>query len=155
MLANIFPPCPCIELYNASSLDILNLWRMKGKITKEFEPYSKTPIHVLYEGGVSVMIIPNQDKQFLQLQNPLLLFQFLLLNPKGFNIELNLRDTNHNKRKIFITTSITDKKSIGKISINNYPPNIWTNFLIDIGNLFSQIFKNCKLKYIDNILIYL
>ena len=85
---------------------------MKGKITKEFEPYSKTPIHVLYEGGASVMIIPNQDKQFLQLQNPLLLFQFLLLNPKGFNIELNLRDTNHNKRKIFITTSITDKKSI-------------------------------------------
>ena len=153
MLANIFPPCPCIELYNASSLDILNLWRMKGKITKEFEPYSKTPIHVLYEGGVSAMLIPNQDKQFLQLQNPLLLFQFLLLNPKGFNIELNLRDTNHNKRKIFITTSITDKKSIGKISINNYPPNIWTNFLIDIGKLFSQIFKNCKLKYIDNILI--
>ena len=126
---------------------------MKGKITKEFEPYSKTPIHVLYEGGVSAMLIPNQDKQFLQLQNPLLLFQFLLLNPKGFNIELNLRDTNHNKRKIFITTSITDKKSIGKISINNYPPNIWTNFLIDIGKLFSQIFKNCKLKYIDNILI--
>lgn len=153
MLANIFPPCPCIELYNASSLDILNLWRMKGKITKEFEPYSKTPVHVLYEGGTSVMIIPNQDKQFLQLQNPLLLFQFILLNPKGFSIEINSRDTNHNKRKIFITTSITDKKSIGKISINNYPPNIWTNFLIDIGKLFSQIFKNCKLKYIDSMLI--
>ena len=149
----LFPQSPCIELYNASSLDILNLWRMKGKITKEFEPYSKSPIHVLYEGGTSVMIIPNQDKQFLQLQNPLLLFQFLLMNPKGFNIELNSRDTNHNKRKIFITTSITDKKSIGKISINNYPSNIWTNFLIDIGKLFSQIFKNCKLKYIDNILI--
>ena len=99
------------------------------------------------------MIIPNQDKQFLQLQNPLLLFQFILLNPKGFSIEINSRDTNHNKRKIFITTSITDKKSIGKISINNYPPNIWTNFLIDIGKLFSQIFKNCKLKYIDSILI--
>ena len=126
---------------------------MKGKITKEFEPYSKAPVHVLYEGGASIMIIPNQDKQFLQLQNPLLLFQFILLNPKGFSIEINSRDTNHNKRKIFITTSITDKKSIGKISINNYPPNIWTNFLIDIGKLFSQIFKNCKLKYIDSMLI--
>jgi hypothetical protein len=39
-----------------------------------------------------------------------------------------------------------------KIPINNYPLNIWTNLLIDIGSLYKQIYQT-SLKYIDGILI--
>ena len=153
MLSHIFPPSPCIELYNATSSDILKLWKMKGKITKEVEPYSKSPIHTLFIGGESIMSIPNKEKEFLQLQNSFLLFQFVLLNLKDFNIELNLRDKKQNKTKIFITTNRTEKKMLGKIIINNYPQNIWTNLIIDVGSLFQQIYHNNHLKYIDSILI--
>ena len=37
----------CIELYNASSTDIIQLWKIKGKIKKEFEPYSKSYYQIL------------------------------------------------------------------------------------------------------------
>ena len=139
MLSSIFPQGACIELYNASSNELLKLWKMKGKINKEFEPYSKTYIHTLLNAGTSIMSIPNQERQFLQIQNSFLLFQFILINPKGFFIDLNLRDKNHNKKKL-------------KIQINNYPLNIWTNLLIDVGSLYQQTYHNI-LKYIDSILI--
>ena len=138
MLSNLFQSGPCIELYNPSSNDIIKLWKMRGKINKEFEPYSKSYIHILLLGGVSIMSIPNDD-HLLQIQNTFLLFQFLLINPKGFNIELNVRDINNNKKKM-------------KIPLNNYPLNIWTNLLIDLNALFQQIYQN-SLKYIDSILI--
>ena len=139
MLSSIFPQGACIELYNSSSNELLKLWKMKGKINKEFEPYSKTYIHTLLNAGTSIMSIPNQERQFLQIQNSFLLFQFILINPKGFFIDLNLRDKNHNKKKL-------------KIQINNYPLNIWTNLLIDVGSLYQQTYHNI-LKYIDSILI--
>ena len=114
----LFPKSPCIELYNASSNDILQLWKIKGKIKKEFEPYSKSYFHILLTGGVSMLILPAQDKQILQMTNLFLLFQFVLLNHKGFLIELNVRDN-------------TNSKKILKINLdNNYPLNTWTNLLI-------------------------
>ena len=57
----LFPQSPCIELYNATSNDILQLWKMKGKIKKEFEPYSKSYFHILLTGGVSILSLPSQD----------------------------------------------------------------------------------------------
>ena len=152
MKSNLFPLNSCIELYNASSPNILKLWKMKGKIEKEFDIYSKAYIHILFEGGKSIMTIPSKEKQSLQLQNYFLLFQFILINPEGFNIELSLRDTNNNKRKIIFNNNISES-IMGKILINNYPINIWTNLLIDLYSLFNQIYQNCQLKYIDNILI--
>lgn len=138
MLSNIFPSSSCIELYNASS-DILKYWKMRGKIIKEFEPYTKSFIHILLLGGTSIMSLPNQEKQFLQIQNSFLLLQFVLLNQKNIYLELTIRDINNNIKKM-------------KIPINNYPLNIWTNLLVDVGSIFRQVYKN-NLKYIDNILI--
>ena len=139
MFSNIFPSNPCIELYSASSNDILKLWKMKGKIIKEFEPLCKSYIHILLLGGTSIMSLPNQENQFLQIKNSFLLFQFVLLNQKGIYIELNARDINNNMKKM-------------KIPINNYPLNLWTNLLIDVGSIFRQVYQN-NLKYIDSILI--
>ena len=137
----LFPKSPCIELYNASSNDILQLWKIKGKIKKEFEPYSKSYFHILLTGGVSMLILPAQDKQILQMTNLFLLFQFVLLNHKGFLIELNVRDN-------------TNSKKISKINLDiNYPLNTWTNLLIDSFSIFQQTYPNFQLKCIDSILI--
>lgn len=137
----LFPQSPCIELYNATSNDILQLWKMKGKIKKEFEPYSKSYFHILLTGGVSILSLPSQDKQTLQMTNLFLLFQFVLMNPKGFLIELNVRDFTNTKKLLKITLD------------NNFPLNIWTNLLIDTFNIFQQTYPNFQLKYIDSILI--
>ena len=137
----LFPQSPCIELYNATSNDILQLWKMKGKIKKEFEPYSKSYFHILLTGGVSILSLPSQDKQTLQMTNLFLLFQFVLMNPKGFLIELNVRDFTNTKKLLKITLD------------NNFPLNIWTNLLIDTFNIFQQTYPNSQLKYIDSILI--
>ena len=137
----LFPQSPCIELYNASSNDIMQLWKMKGKIKKEFEPYTKSYYHILLTGGVSSLLLPAQEKQMLQMSNLFLLFQFVLMNHKSFLIELNVRD-------------YTNAKKILKITLNNnYPLNIWTNLLIDTSNIFQQTHPNFQLKYIDAILI--
>ena len=137
----LFPQSPCIELYNATSNDILQLWKMKGKIKKDFEPYSKSYFHILLTGGVSILSLPSQDKQTLQMTNLFLLFQFVLMNPKGFLIELNVRDFTNTKKLLKITLD------------NNFPLNIWTNLLIDTFNIFQQTYPNSQLKYIDSILI--
>ena len=137
----LFPQSPCIELYNASSNDTMQLWKMKGKIKKEFEPYTKSYYHILLTGGVSSLLLPTQEKQMLQMSNLFLLFQFVLMNHKSFLIELNVRD-------------YTNAKKILKITLdNNYPLNIWTNLLIDTSNIFQQTHPNFQLKYIDAILI--
>ena len=137
----LFPQSPCIELYNTSSNDILQLWKIKGKIKKEFEPYSKSYYQILLNGGVSILSLPIQEKQSLQISNFFLLVQFVLINPKSFLIELNVRDDVNNKKILKITLD------------NNYPLNIWTNLLIDTSNIFQQTYQNSKLKYIDKILI--
>ena len=137
----LIPQSPCIELYNASSHDILQLWKIKGKIKKEFEPYSKSYYQILLNGGVSILLLPIQEKQSLQISNFFLLVQFVLINPKSFLIELNVRDDVNNKKILKITLD------------NNYPLNIWTNLLIDTSNIFQQTYQNSKLKYIDKILI--
>ena len=137
----LFPQSPCIELYNASSNDILQLWKIKGKIKKEFEPFSKSYYNILLTGGVSILSLPSQDKQNLQMTNLFLLFQFVLMNHKSFLIELNVRDNNNAKKMIKINLD------------NNYPLNIWTNLLIDTFIIFQQTYPNSQLKYIDGILI--
>ena len=137
----LFPQSPCIELYNASSNDILQLWKIKGKIKKEFEPYSKSYYQILLNGGVSILSLPFQDKQSLQMSNLFLLFQFVLINPKSFLIELNVSDDINNKKILKITLD------------NNFPLNCWTNLLIDTSNIFQQTYQNSKLKYIDKLLI--
>ena len=85
------------------------------------------------------MSLPNQDNQLLQIKNYFLLFQFFLLNQKNICVELNIRDIYNNSKKM-------------KIPFNNYPLNVWTNLLIDVGSIFRQVFQN-NIKYIDNILI--
>ena len=137
----LFPQNPCIELYNASSNDILQLWKIRGKTKKEFEPYSKSYYHILLTGGVSILSLPIQEKQTLKLSNLFLLFQFVLLNHKSFLIELIVTDNNNIKKMLKITLD------------NNYPLNIWTNLLIDIFSIFKQTYPNTQLKYIDSILI--
>ena len=137
----LFPQNPCIELYNASSNDILQLWKIRGKTKKEFEPYSKSYYHILLTGGVSILSLPIQEKQTLKLSNLFLLFQFVLLNHKSFLIELIVTDSNNIKKMLKITLD------------NNYPLNIWTNLLIDTFNIFKQTYPNTQLKYIDSILI--
>ena len=137
----LFPQGPCIELYNASSNDILQYWKMKGKIKKEFEPYSKSYFHILLTGGVSSLFLPAQNKQILQMTNLFLLFQFVLIDHKSFLIELYVRDNENNKKLLKITLD------------NNYPLNTWTNLLIDSFNIYLQTDPNSQLKYIDSILI--
>jgi hypothetical protein len=137
----LFPQNPCIELYNASSNDILQLWKIRGKTKKEFEPYSKSYYHILLTGGVSILSLPIQEKQTLKLSNLFLLFQFVLLNHKSFLIELIVTDNNNIKKMLKITLD------------NNYPLNIWTNLLIDTFSIFKQTYPNTQLKYIDSILI--
>ena len=135
----LFPQNPCIELYNASSNDILQLWKIRGKTKKEFEPYSKSYYHILLTGGVSILSLPIQEKQTLKLSNLFLLFQFVLLNHKSFLIELIVTDNNNIKKMLKITLD------------NNYPLNIWTNLLIDTFSIFKQTYPNTQLKYIDSI----
>ena len=137
----LFPQNPCIELYNASSNDILQLWKIRGKTKKEFEPFSKSYYHILLTGGVSILSLPIQEKQTLKLSNLFLLFQFVLLNHKSFLIELIVTDNNNIKKMLKITLD------------NNYPLNIWTNLLIDTFSIFKQTYPNTQLKYIDSILI--
>ena len=137
----LFPQNPCIELYIASSNDILQLWKIRGKTKKEFEPYSKSYYHILLTGGVSILSLPIQEKQTLKLSNLFLLFQFVLLNHKSFLIELIVTDNNNIKKMLKITLD------------NNYPLNIWTNLLIDTFSIFKQTYPNTQLKYIDSILI--
>jgi len=137
----LFPQNPCIELYNASSNDILQLWKIRGKTKKEFEPYSKSYYHILLTGGVSILSLPIQEKQTLKLSNLFLLFQFVLLNHKSFLIELIVTDNDNIKKMLKITLD------------NNYPLNIWTNLLIDTFSIFKQTYPNTQLKYIDSILI--
>ena len=137
----LFPQNPCIELYNASSNDILQLWKIRGKTKKEFEPYSKSYYHILLTGGVSILSLPIQEKQTLKLSNLFLLFQFVLLNHKSFLIELIVTDNNNIKKMLKITLD------------NIYPLNIWTNLLIDTFSIFKQTYPNTQLKYIDSILI--
>ena len=137
----LFPQNPCIELYNASSNDILQLWKIRGKTKKEFEPFSKSYYHILLTGGVSILSLPIQEKQTLKLSNLFLLFQFVLLNHKSFLIELIVTDNNNIKKMLKIALD------------NNYPLNIWTNLLIDTFSIFKQTYPNTQLKYIDSILI--
>ena len=75
----LFPQSPCTEIYHASSNDILQLWKIRGKIKKEFEPYSKSYYQILLIGGVSILSLPIQEKQLLQMSNVFLLVQFVLI----------------------------------------------------------------------------
>ena len=152
MLPNFNNYGNCYELYSSSS-DILKYWNLKGLILKEYEPHSNTSYHSLNFDGVSMLSIPIQEKFKLQITNPLLLFQFMLID-KTITIEISIRDNNNTKRRIIIT-SIIQKPQLttynAKIPIYNYPLNIWSNLLIDISKLTEQCFEMQNFKCIDRI----
>ena len=153
MLPNFNNNGPCFELFS-SATDILKFWKQKGKITKEFEPHSKSHIYFLQFGGVSMLSIPINEKHSLQINNNCLLFQFILFNNKAFSIEIGIRDKTDTKRRFNITSSVKEvdpKPLYVKIPINDYPLNIWTNLLIDVEALTQQYFKSQAYKIIDNV----
>jgi hypothetical protein len=153
MLPNFNNNGPCFELFS-SATDILKFWKQKGKITKEFEPHSKSHIYFLQFGGVSMLSIPINEKHSLQINNNCLLFQFILFNNKAFSIEIGIRDKTDSKRRFNITSSVKEvdpKPLYVKIPINDYPLNIWTNLLIDVEALTQQYFKSQAYKIIDNV----
>ena len=153
MIPNFNNNGPCFELFSSAS-DIIKYWKQKGKISKEFEPHTKSYIYYLQFGGVSVLSIPINEKHSLQINNSNLLFQFMLYNTKSFSIEIGIKDKGDTKRRFNITTSVKDvdqKNLYVKIPLNDYPLNIWTNLIIDLEDLIQQYFKTQTYKVIDNI----
>ena len=153
MLPNFNNNGPCFELFN-SQLDITKYWRFKGKISKDFEPHTKTNTFTLLFGGVSALSTPIDEKRSLQINNSCLIFQFILYNTKTFSIEICIRDKSDTKRRYNITTSVkeVDSKSLYiKIPLIDYPLNIWTNLLIDLGSLTQHYFKTQTFKTIESI----
>ena len=153
MIPNFNNNDTCFELFNAQ-IDIIKYWKMKGKISKEFDPHSKSYIYYLYFGGVSRLSTPIDEKRSLQIINPCLLFQFMLYNTKSFSIEINIRDKSESKRRFNITSSVkeVDKNTMHiKIPLIDYPLNIWTNLIIDLNSLTQTYFKSQSFKTIESI----
>ena len=155
MLPNFNNYGNCYELYSSSS-DILKYWKLKGIILKQYEPHSNTSYHCLNFDGVSMICMPIQEKFRLQIINPLLLFQFMLIIDKSLSIEISIRDHYDTKRRIIITSTIQKPQITtynAKIPILNYPINIWSNLLIDFNKLTEQCFEMQNFKCIDSIKI--
>ena len=153
MIPNFNNNGPCFELFNAQ-LDMIKYWKLKGKITKEFDPHNKSNSYLLHFGGVSSLSTPIDEKRSLQINNSCLLFQFILYNIKSFSLEICVRDKSDTKRRFNITSGIKeiDSKSLYiKIPFANYPVNIWTNLLIDLSLLTQSYFKTQTFKTIESI----
>jgi len=153
MIPNFNNNGPCFELFNAQ-LDMIKYWKLKGKISKEFDPHNKSNSYLLHFGGVSSLSTPIDEKRSLQINNSCLLFQFILYNIKSFSLEICVRDKSDTKRRFNITSGIKeiDSKSLYiKIPFANYPVNIWTNLLIDLSLLTQSYFKTQTFKTIESI----
>ena len=151
MLPNFNSNGPCYELFNSSN-ETIKYWKQRNKISKEFETHSKSHIYYLHFGGVSVLSIPKNEKHSILINNPCLLFQFLLLNTKSFSIEIGIKDSNNNKRRLNLTSSIqkTEFKSMHlKLPLTDFPLNIWTNLIIDLEQLTQEYFKTYKFNNIE------
>ena len=91
MIPNFNNNDTCFELFSYQ-VDVIKYWKQRGKITKEFDPYSKSYIYYLHFCGVSRLSTPIDEKRSLHINNPCLLFQFMLYNTKVFSIEICVRD---------------------------------------------------------------
>ena len=132
----------------------MKIWKLIGKIEKEYDFNTKSYIHFLSYGGVSKMQLPQNDKISLNLTNNYLVFQIVLISPKSFNIEIAITDTNNIKRRLIFTSSlkeITYTNFHCRIPLLNFPINKWTNFEINVASLTNDCFKNNSLKCIDYI----
>ena len=153
MIPNFNTNGPCFELFNAQ-IDIIKYWKLKGKISKEFDSPSKSYVYILHFGGVSSLSTPIDERRSLQINNSCLLFQFILYNTKSFSIEICVRDKSDTKRRFNITSSVkeVDSKPLYiKIPFINYPLNIWTNLLIDLSSLIQSYFKIQTFKTLESI----
>ena len=153
MIPNFNNNDTCFELFS-SQVDVIKYWKQRGKITKEFDPHSKSYIYYLHFGGVSRLSTPIDEKRSLQINNPCLLFQFMLYNTKAFSIEICVRDKSDSKRRLNITSSVkeVDSKNLYiKIPFIDYPMNVWTNLIIDLSTLTQAYFKSQTFKTIESI----
>lgn len=132
----------------------MKLWKLIGKIEKEYDFNTKSYIHFLSYGGVSKMQLPQNDKISLNLTNNFLVFQIVLISPKSFTIEISITDTTNIKRRIIFTSSSRDISYNNlhcRIPLLNFPINKWTNFEINVSSLVKDCFKQLALKCIDSI----
>ena len=132
----------------------MKIWKLIGKIEKEYDFNTKSYLHFLSYGGVSKMQLPQNDKLSLNLTNNYLVFQMVLISPKSFSIEIAITDTNNIKRRLIFTSSlkeITFTNFHCRIPLLNFPINKWTNFEINVASLTNDCFKNNSLKCIDYI----
>jgi len=153
MIPNFNNNGPCFELFNAQN-EVVKYWKLKPKITKEFDPQNKSYSYLLHTGGVSCLSTPIDERRSLQITNSCLLFQFILYNIKPFSIEICVRDKSDTKRRFNITSGVKEVESKSlyiKIPFTNYPLNIWTNLLIDLNLLTKSFFKTQLFKTIESI----
>ena len=153
MIPNFNNNGPCFELFNAQN-EVVKYWKLKPKITKEFDPQNKSYAYLLHTGGVSCLSTPIDERRSLQITNSCLLFQFILYNIKPFSIEICVRDKSDTKRRFNITSGVKEVESKSlyiKIPFTNYPLNIWTNLLIDLNLLTKSFFKTQVFKTIESI----
>ena len=153
MIPNFNNNGPCFELFNAQN-EVIKYWKLKPKITKEFDPQNKSYAYLLHTGGVSCLSTPIDERRSLQITNSCLLFQFILYNIKPFSIEICVRDKSDTKRRFNITSGVKEVESKSlyiKIPFTNYPLNIWTNLLIDLNLLTKSFFKTQVFKTIESI----
>ena len=153
MIPNFNNNGPCFELFNAQN-EVVKYWKLKPKITKEFDPQNKSYAYLLHTGGVSSLSTPIDERRSLQITNSCLLFQFILYNIKPFSIEICVRDKSDTKRRFNITSGVKEVESKSlyiKIPFTNYPLNIWTNLLIDLNLLTKSFFKTQVFKTIESI----
>ena len=153
MIPNFNNNGPCFQLFNAQN-EVVKYWKLKPKITKEFDPQNKSYAYLLHTGGVSCLSTPIDERRSLQITNSCLLFQFILYNIKPFSIEICVRDKSDTKRRFNITSGVKEVESKSlyiKIPFTNYPLNIWTNLLIDLNLLTKSFFKTQVFKTIESI----
>ena len=153
MIPNFNNNGPCFQLFNAQN-EVVKYWKLKPKITKEFDPQNKSYAYLLHTGGVSCLSTPIDERRSLQITNSCLLFQFILYNIKPFSIEICVRDKSDTKRRFNITSGVKEVESKSlyiKIPFTNYPLNIWTNLLIDLNLLTKSFFKTQLFKTIESI----
>lgn len=129
-------------------------WKFIGKNSKLYDNEIKGYIHILNNGALSKMQIPNNEKISLNLMQGFITFQIYLNSTKSFTIEISISDSNNGKKRLLL--SACSKEFIMnqlhcRIPIINIPTGIWINFCIDILSFVSECFKGQSFRAIDSI----
>lgn len=69
------------------------MWKLAGKITKEYDSSVKSYVNLLHVAGVSKMQIPKDEKTFLGIVQSYVVFQIYIFSPKSLSIEIAISDT--------------------------------------------------------------